>query len=135
VKELRATLEKSKRALIELEAEAAKRDQEAEEELESLREQLEAAEEAAARPRPTPRRRLSVPDPPEHLAALTEQLDSVRDALLASDCSRDKLLDLVKATFTIICILTILFMPSDGRSARGNSKPLCHAFALCFSHQ
>lgn len=104
VKELRAQLEKSKRTLIELESEAAKRDQEAEEELESLREQLEAAEEeAAARTQLTPRRRLSTPDPPKHLAVLTEKLDSVRDALLASDCSRDKLLDLVTLILTTNC--------------------------------
>lgn len=108
---------KSKRAMIELESEAAKRDQEAEEELESLREQLEAAEEEAARPRPTPRRRLSIQDPPEHLAALTEQLDSVRDALLASDGSRDKLLDLVNDIFLVTnCIYLSLILP-DGGSA------------------
>jgi predicted nuclease with TOPRIM domain len=135
VKDLRATLDKSKRALIELESEAAKRNQEAEEEIDSLREQLEAAEEEAARLKPTPHRRLSLPDPPEHLAALTERLDSVRDALLASDCSRDKLLDLVHAIPPINCIDSFLLMLPDGGSARGNSKPLGNALALCIPQQ
>ncbi|XP_059477790.1 golgin subfamily B member 1-like isoform X2 [Neocloeon triangulifer] len=110
IKELREQLEKTKRVLAEHEAEAARKEQEATEETERLRERLDLVEEEAIRRLSSSPRRISnqlyqsliaeknteIEELSLQVQVMRERLESVHHTLETSDVTKEQLLEMMQ---------------------------------------